>query len=55
MITGLGRDPWVRVASSAAAAEFFSKLTGSESRADVAPKDELVGMADELECESRWR
>ena len=36
----------------AAAAEFFSKLTGSESRADVAPKDESVGMADELECES---
>ena len=39
-------------ASLAAAAEFFSKLTGSESRADVSLKDESVGMADELECES---
>ena len=27
-------------ASLAAAAKFFSKLAGSESRADVAPKDE---------------
>ena len=52
--TGLG-DADSGGTSWAAVAEFISKLTGSESRADVAPKDESVGMADELECESMRR
>ena len=43
--TGLG-DADSDGASLAVAAEFSAKLTGSESRADVAPKDESVGMAE---------
>ena len=49
--TGLG-DADIDGSSLAAEAGFGAELAGSEFRADVAPKEESVGMADELECES---
>ena len=52
--TGLG-DADSDGASFAMEAELGAELTGSESRADVAPKDESVGMADELDYESMRR
>ena len=52
--TGLG-DADGDGASLAAEAGFGAEVAGSEFRAEVAPKDESVGMADELECESMQR
>ena len=54
--TSLG-DADIDGSSLAAEAGFGAEVAGSDFRADVAPKEESVGMADELECESvrrRW-